>query len=118
MQQGRYVGNLIARSLPPEQRRPFTYADRGMLATIGRAKAVAELGALRFSGLIAWLLWCVVHIFFLIGIRNRFRVMSEWIWYYITFKPGARLIYGQPRQNLDRKTAGESTRQPTKDWSD
>ena len=106
MQQGRYVGNLIARCLPPEQRRPFTYADRGMLATIGRAKAVAELRALRFSGLIAWLLWCVVHIFFLIGIRNRFRVMSEWIWYYITFKPGARLIYGR-RQKIVEDGAAE-----------
>lgn len=99
MQQGRYVGMVIANKLPHEQRRPFVYADRGMLATIGRAKAVAQLGALRFSGFIAWLLWCVVHIFFLIGIRNRFRVMSEWIWYYITFKPGARLIYGRPQSH-------------------
>jgi NADH dehydrogenase len=118
MQQGRYVGGIISRGLPPEHRRPFAYADRGMLATIGRAKAVAELRALRFSGLIAWLLWCLVHIFFLIGVRNRFRVMSEWIWYYITFKPGARLIYGQPRQNVDRKAIGEPTRQPTRDRSD
>ncbi|HJR77000.1 MAG TPA: NAD(P)/FAD-dependent oxidoreductase [Nitrospiraceae bacterium] len=109
MQQGRYVGSVIARGLLPEHRRPFAYADRGMLATIGRAKAVAELRALRFAGLIAWLLWCLVHIFFLIGVRNRFRVMSEWIWYYITFKPGARLIYGRPRQHLDRKATGEST---------
>jgi NADH:ubiquinone reductase (H+-translocating) len=101
MQQGRYVGSIIARSLSAEQRRPFTYADRGMLATIGRAKAVAELRALRFSGLLAWLLWCIVHIFFLIGVRNRFRVMSEWIWYYMTFKPGARLIYGRTPTTTD-----------------
>jgi NADH dehydrogenase len=107
MQQGRYVGSLIARGLPPQQRRPFTYADRGMLATIGRAKAVAELGALRFSGLIAWLLWCVVHIFFLIGIRNRFRVMSEWIWYYVTFRPGARLIYGRPQRSIADRAADQ-----------
>jgi NADH dehydrogenase len=67
-----------------------------MLATIGRAQAVAQLGRLRFSGLLAWLLWCMVHIFFLIGFRNRVRVMMEWMWYYITFKPGARLLYEQP----------------------
>lgn len=100
MQQGRYVGRVIANGLSSDQRRAFLYADRGMLATIGRAKAVAQVRTLRFSGLIAWLLWCLVHIFFLIGIRNRFRVMSEWMWYYITFKPGARLIYGR-RQRQD-----------------
>jgi NADH dehydrogenase len=99
MQQGRYVGTLIGKRLAPDRRPPFLYADRGMLATIGRAKAVAQLGALRFSGLIAWLLWCVVHILFLIGIRNRLRVMSEWIWYYVTFKPGARVIYGRRQED-------------------
>jgi NADH:ubiquinone reductase (H+-translocating) len=93
MQQGRYVAGLIVKQTPPEQRPPFVYADRGILATIGRAKAVAELGPLRLSGLPAWLLWCMVHIFFLIGFRNRIRVMSEWMWYYLTFKPGARLMY-------------------------
>jgi NADH:quinone reductase (non-electrogenic) len=93
MQQGRYVARLIRRETTPEQRRPFVYADRGMLTTIGRAQAVAQIGPLHFSGLMAWLLWCVVHIFFLIGFRNRVRVMLEWMWYYITFKPGARVIY-------------------------
>lgn len=53
---------------------------------------MAQFGPVGFSGLWAWILWCFVHIFFLIGFRNRFRVMSEWIWYYLTFKPGARLI--------------------------
>lgn len=97
MQQGRYVARLIREDLAPERRKPFVYADRGMLATIGRAQAVAQIGLFRFSGLIAWLLWCMVHIFFLIGFRNRVRVMSEWIWYYLTFKPGARVIYELPR---------------------
>jgi NADH dehydrogenase len=97
MQQGRYVASLIRHETPPEQRRPFVYADRGALATIGRAQAVAQIGPLHFSGLMAWLLWCVVHIFFLIGFRNRVRVMLEWMWYYITFKPGARVIYQLPR---------------------
>jgi NADH dehydrogenase len=117
MQQGRYVGRIITGGLSPEQRRPFAYMDRGMLATIGRAKAVAQIRALRFSGFIAWLLWCVVHIFFLIGIRNRFRVMSEWVWYYLTFKPGARLIYGRLRERVADKPA-EQTSDEKKDTKD
>jgi len=96
MQEGRYVAKLITQQTPPEQRQPFSYSDRGMLATIGRAKAVAQIGPLHVDGLFAWLLWCVVHIFFLIGLRSRVRVMSEWIWYYVTFKPGARLLFEQP----------------------
>jgi NADH dehydrogenase len=96
MQQGRYVACLINRGTAADQRTPFTYADRGMLATIGRAQAVAQIGPFRFAGLFAWLLWCVVHIFFLIGFRNRVRVMLEWMWYYVTFKPGARVIYNFP----------------------
>ena len=97
MQQGRYVARLIRNGTPSDQRRPFAYRNRGTLATIGRAKAVAQIGLLQSSGLIAWLLWCIIHIFFLIGFRNRVRVMSEWMWYYLTFKPGARVIYGEPR---------------------
>ena len=98
VQQGRYVARIIREEIVPDQRRPFVYADRGMLATIGRAQAVAQFGVLRLSGLSAWLLWCVVHIFLLIEFRSRVRVMSEWIWYYLTFKPGARIIYMQTRQ--------------------
>ena len=107
MQQGRYVAKLIERQTPTEQRRPFTYSDRGMLATIGRAKAVAQIGPLRVSGLLAWLLWCVVHIFFLIGLRSRVRVMSEWIWYYVTFRPGARLLYTQPTRHQNEPARNE-----------
>lgn len=96
MQQGRYVAQLIDQAISPEQRAPFVYNDRGMLATIGRAQAVAQFGSIHASGLLAWLLWCIVHIFFLISFRSRFRVMSEWVWYYLTFKPGARLIFERP----------------------
>ncbi|TKB88986.1 MAG: NAD(P)/FAD-dependent oxidoreductase [Nitrospira sp.] len=102
IQQGRYVANLINRDVAPDQRPLFVYADRGMLATIGRAQAVAQFGSVRASGLVAWLLWCVVHIFFLISFRSRFRVMSEWVWYYLTFKPGARLIFVQPATTHSR----------------
>ncbi|MDF0674983.1 MAG: NAD(P)/FAD-dependent oxidoreductase [Nitrospira sp.] len=93
MQEGRYVADLINQDLGPDQRPSFTYTDRGMLATIGRAQAVAQIGLIHASGLLAWALWCIVHIFFLIGLRNRVRVMSEWTWYYLTFKPGARLLF-------------------------
>jgi NADH dehydrogenase len=98
MQQGRYVAGLISEELPPDRRRPFVYRDRGMLATIGRARAVAQLGPIHAAGVVAWLLWCLVHIFFLVGFRNRVRVMSEWMWYYLTFKPGARLVFEQPHK--------------------
>lgn len=99
VQQGRYVAMLIRGATAPDQRRPFVYADRGMLATIGRAQAVAQFGVLRLSGLSAWLVWCAVHIFLLIEFRSRVRVMSEWVWYYLTFKPGARIIYALQRQS-------------------
>lgn len=96
MREGQYVADLINQALAPDRRSPFTYTDRGMLATIGRAQAVAQIGPLHASGPVAWALWCIVHIFFLIGLRNRVRVMSEWTWYYLTFKPGARLLFEQP----------------------
>ncbi|MGH7233674.1 MAG: NAD(P)/FAD-dependent oxidoreductase [Nitrospiraceae bacterium] len=95
MQQGRYVAGLIQDQVPGKDRRPFRFLDRGTMATIGKAKAVAQIGRFRTAGLFAWLLWSLVHIFFLIGFRNRFRVMSEWIWYYLTFRPGARLIHSR-----------------------
>ncbi len=115
MREGRYVADLINQDLGPDQRPSFSYTDRGMLATIGRAQTVAQIGPIRASGLLAWALWCVVHIFFLIGLRNRTRVMSEWTWYYLTFKPGARLLCEQssdqhhmPTKDHVRDTAVES----------
>lgn len=92
IQQGRYVANIIKSKIPTYNRPPFRYKDKGMMATIGRAKAVAIINKFKISGFFAWLLWSFVHIFFLIDFRNRFKVMLEWIWYYITYKPGARLI--------------------------
>ena len=103
VQQGRYVARLIREETAPDQRRPFVYADWGMLATIGRAHAVAQFGLLHLSGLFAWLLWCVVHIYLLISFRSRMRVMAEWIWYYLTFKPGARIMYTRLRQSSEEE---------------
>jgi NADH dehydrogenase len=103
VQQGRYVARLIREETAPDQRRPFVYADRGMLATIGRAHAVAQFGLVHLSGLFAWLIWCVVHIYLLVSFRSRMRVMSEWIWYYLTFKPGARIMYTRSRHSGDEE---------------
>lgn len=92
IQQGKFVARLIKKELQGKSRGEFEYNDKGMMATIGRAKAVADIKGIRLTGLIAWFLWGVIHIFFLIGFRNRFRVFAEWVWHYITFKRGVRLI--------------------------
>jgi NADH dehydrogenase len=77
------------------------------LAPVGKAHAVAQVGPFRTVGLLAWLLWSVVHIFFLIGFRNRLRVMFEWIWYYATQRPGSRLIIAKNGENrVERRARG------------
>ena len=78
-------------ALRGQPRQPFRYRDKGMLATIGRGAAVAKIGPIKASGFFAWLLWLFVHIFFLIGFRNRLIVMIHWAWSYVTFDRGARL---------------------------
>ncbi len=93
MQEGRYAAKVIhAFSESKPKPAPFRYKDKGNLATIGRRRAVAHLGRFKFSGLFAWLLWLFVHILYLIGFRNRTIVLIEWMWAYITFERGARLI--------------------------
>ncbi len=94
MQEGRWAARNIARDLNHEPRRNFHYRDKGTLATIGRNAAVAQIGKLHISGYIAWLTWLFVHIFFLIGFRNRMLVLVEWAWSYLTYERGARLITG------------------------
>lgn len=82
----------VARTIKGQPRLPFRYKDKGSLATIGRAAGVADFGRLKLSGVIAWLAWLFIHIFFLIGFRNRFVVMFSWAWSYFTYDRGARLI--------------------------
>jgi NADH dehydrogenase len=98
LQMGRHAAANVVRALRGEALRPFHYRDRGLLATVGRAAAVARIGRLRLAGLPAWLLWLFVHIWFLIGFRNRVAVMLQWVWSYLTFKRGARLITETARQ--------------------
>ena len=85
---------MIRARLRGRPTRPFRYRNLGNLATIGRTAAVADFGWLRLTGWIAWLLWGVVHIYFLIGFRNRLVVALDWLWAYLTFHRGARLITG------------------------
>lgn len=92
IQMGKFAARQIKRALKNQAREEFHYVDKGTLATIGRSKAVADLGKLHFSGLFAWLTWLFVHLLFLIGFRNRFMVMAEWAWDYITYNHSARLI--------------------------
>ncbi|PYQ63230.1 MAG: FAD-dependent oxidoreductase [Acidobacteria bacterium] len=94
MQQGRHVAENVKRDLAGLPRRPFRYRDKGSLAVIGRAEAVADLGKVRISGFLAWLAWCFVHILYLVGFRNRAVVLFEWAWAYVTHQRGARLITG------------------------
>ena len=94
IQQGNWVAATIARDLEHQPRRDFHYDDKGSLATIGRAAAVAQFGKFEMSGYFAWLAWLFIHIFFLIGFRNRLLVMIQWAWSYLTYERGARLITG------------------------
>ncbi|AGA27621.1 NAD(P)/FAD-dependent oxidoreductase [Singulisphaera acidiphila] len=100
MQEAVHAAKNIERTLRGQARLPFRYHDKGSLATIGRAAAVADFGRIKLSGLVAWLAWLFVHVLFLIGFRNRFVVLFEWAWSYVTYDRGARLITGSPSRRL------------------
>ena len=110
MQAGRHTALNIVRTLRGQPREPFRYRDKGMLATIGRGAAVAKIGPIKASGYFAWLLWLFVHIFFLIGFRNRLIVMIHWAWSYVTFDRGARLITEALKEPLVESYANASSR--------
>lgn len=97
IQQGKAAAKSIRRDLEHHSRQSFHYFDKGSLATIGRAAAVAQFGKIHISGFLAWLSWLFIHILFLIGFRNRLIVMIQWAWSYFTYERGARLITGDSR---------------------
>jgi NADH dehydrogenase len=97
IQQGKATAHNIRRELRHEARKNFHYFDKGSLATIGRAAGVAQFGKIHISGFVAWLAWLFIHIFFLIGFRNRLIVLIQWAWSYFTYERGARLITGDKR---------------------
>ena len=109
MQEGKAAAQNIERDIKQQARKNFHYFDKGTLATIGRAAAVAEFGKVHISGFLAWLAWLFVHIFFLIGFRNRLIVLIQWAWSYLTYERGARLITGN--KNLPGWSMEEQSKQ-------
>jgi NADH:ubiquinone reductase (H+-translocating) len=95
IQQGKATGRNIARLIAGQPTRPFRYLDKGTMATVGRGAAIADVRGLHLHGLIAWFAWLFIHIYFLIGFRNRIAVMLEWAWAYLSWQRGARLITGE-----------------------
>jgi NADH dehydrogenase len=112
-QQGQYVANLlIARARQTNPPPAFRYRDFGSLATIGRKLAIMQRGRFKLSGFPAWVLWSVAHIYFLIGFRNRLIVALNWLWSYVTFQRGTRLITGYPELRPVKPPPVHTTEQP------
>ena len=107
IQMGQHAARVIRDRMAGKPGRPFRFRDKGQLAVIGRGQAVADLGRLHFGGFIAWFLWAFVHIAYLIGFRNRVLVLFEYIWSYVTFGHGARLITGETGEYAARITRGQ-----------
>jgi NADH dehydrogenase len=105
IQMGRHAADNILRLAAGDRSRPFMFRDRGVMATIGRNAAVAQLGPLKLSGALAWLVWLFVHIMYLIGFRNRLRVLIEWAWAYVTRNRAVRLITGDTAEPPGRAKA-------------
>ena len=93
IQQGKYVSNIIRNNNKRNENKPFKFSDKGMLATVGKYKAIGKIGNLEISGITAWLFWSVIHIVYLIGYRLKLLVIIEWIFSYLFNKKGTRLIY-------------------------
>src|SRR5262249_7557730 len=110
MQMGRRGAGNIRNDLAGKPYEEFRYFDKGSMATIGRKAAIAEIGKLHLSGFIAWMAWLTVHIFFLIGFRNRFAVLFNWAWSYFTYQRGARLITGRRLSLIPSKAIVEDER--------
>ncbi len=102
MQAGRYVASVIAQRVAGKKQvtSPFRYHNKGNLATVGRSFAVLEIGKIRLTGFVAWAMWLTIHIFYLIGFRNRFLVFFQWTWAYFTFQRGTRLITFQEKPEI------------------
>lgn len=101
MQQGKYVAGIVSKGIYGNARGRFKYNDKGTMATIAKGKSVAVIKGLNLSGLIAWFTWSFIHIMYLINFRNRIRVMAEWIWYFVTNRPGIRLIVKRSNKDLN-----------------
>ena len=96
IQQGKYLAKIIKSKTIKKDRKPFKYNDKGMMATVGRYKAIGKIGNIEVSGFLAWLFWSAIHILYLIGYRSKILVVIEWIFSYLFNKKGTRLIYREP----------------------
>jgi NADH:ubiquinone reductase (H+-translocating) len=115
LQQGRYAGRTIIGDLEGQPRTAFTFRDKGQMAAIGRRRALVQVGRWRSAGMLAWLMWLMVHIYYLSGFRNRLFVLMQWGWSYLTFARGARLIVDRNWRsyNRDAAPAQASASEPT-----
>jgi NADH dehydrogenase len=111
-QQGKYVAGVLVARARGNSAPPFRYRDFGEMATIGRKRAIAQIGGLKLSGFPAWILWSMVHIYFLIGFRNRLFVAASWLWNYLTFQRGTRLITGISGSRMEPMNRGSDVRRP------
>jgi len=108
IQQGKHAAEIIAADLEGRRRTQFNYLDKGQMATIGRRRAVMQRGGYRSAGMLAWVMWLLVHIYFLSGFRNRLFVMIQWSWSYLTFARGTRLIVEKEwRSHANRRLAAQ-----------
>jgi len=112
IQQGKLAAKNILADLRGMGREPFVYFDKGAMATIGRARAVAESRSFKLTGFVAWLAWCFVHILYLIGFRNRVLVFVQWVWSYVRYKRGARLILDRDWHMQQPKVVPRVVRSP------
>ncbi len=111
-QQGQYVADLLIARQAGKSVAPFRYRDFGSLATIGRKRAIVQMGRFKLKGFLAWVLWSVAHIYFLIGFRNRLVVATNWLWNYVTFQRGTRLITGMSGARMENMPVPEDLKPP------
>lgn len=112
IQQGKYLGKLIRREMRGRERKPFRYRDKGQMATIGRSRAVVQAGSARVTGLVAWLAWLLVHIYYLSSFRNRLLVLIHWAYSYLTVSRGARLIVDKIEHRVPQAKQQATTPEP------
>lgn len=112
LQQGRYIGKTIRQELKGKPRSQYYFFDKGQMATIGRSKAIVEVGRFKFAGFFAWIVWLVIHVFYLTGFKNRMLVVMQWGWSYLTFRRGARLIVDRDGDPDSSKTHESEAEEP------
>ncbi|MEQ9069799.1 MAG: FAD-dependent oxidoreductase, partial [Gimesia chilikensis] len=117
IQTGRFVAEIIKQELqgnPPKERPAFSYYDKGSMAMIGRGNAIAAIGKVHYSGILGWISWNILHVMFLVGFRNRFKVMLDWLWNYIWKTRRSRLITGDPQVHIKRLYSERQKREEEK----